>query len=131
VTAPLVFSIRPIYVEAFRLGVKLYEYRTRRPRVAIGELVLIYETAPTSMIVAEATVEEMIEDTPGAVWDATWRHGGISREAFDAYFDSRESAVAFRPAMRWLPVHVSLPDGMRAPQSWARLHCSWPIGCVG
>lgn len=127
--APMVFSIRPEYIEAFRRGSKQIEYRTRRPSVSVGERVLIYETAPTSAIVAEAVVaHSIIDGVPSDVWKSTWAHGGISREVFDAYFADHTRAVAIWLAMHWLPSPVPLPAGMRAPQSWARLHGSWPIG---
>lgn len=126
-TAPFVFSIQPAFVEAFRQGVKAFEYRTRRPHVEIGEMVLIYETAPRSMIVAEATVEEVVAGLPAAVWAATWSLGGIPRMVFDRYFAGHERAVAIRLAVRWLADPVPLPKGMAAPQSWARLKGPWPI----
>ena len=54
--APFVFSIRPPYVAMFFDGRKRFEFRTRRPSVEAGDTVLVYETAPTSAVVATAVV---------------------------------------------------------------------------
>jgi len=72
-TSPMVFSIHPRFVSAFRAGTKRFEFRTRRPDVD-GETVMIYETAPTSAIVASASVGRIILGSPFAIWTDTGEH---------------------------------------------------------
>jgi|GEM_PF-1486318 len=120
VTPPFVFSIRPKYVAKLLDGSKVWEYRTRRPKVEPGETILIYETAPRSMLVAEAKVKIVLVSTPADVWEATHERGGIEREDFDAYFKGHAEAVALHLIVT--PIEPRpLPEGMAAPQSWARL----------
>ena len=123
--SPFVFSIRPVFVDAFCSGAKRFELRTRRPSVYRGDLVLIYETAPTSMIVAEATVGEIRDASPAEIWRDLHESLGVTREQFDAYFDGRARAVAIELSCAWLDEPVPLPDGMAAPQSWSRLRGEW------
>ena len=122
---PMVFSIRPAYVAMFRAGTKHCELRTRLPSVTPGDTSLIYETAPMSMVVAEATIGTIVDDTPAAVWDQVERACGITRAEFDRYFAGRTRAVAIWMALRWLEHPVPLPSGMAAPQSWARWKGEW------
>ena len=125
-SAPFVFSIRPEYVARIFDGSKRYEYRTRRPSMRPGDLFLIYETAPVSMIVAEAWIHQVICEDPRNVWDHTAHAAGIDRAAFDAYFLGRDYACALDISKtRWLPDPAPLPSGMAPPQSWARYKGSW------
>lgn len=124
---PFVFAIRPQYVARLLDGSKRVEYRTRRPRLERGDTILIYETAPTSAVVARATVIDVIVGAPAWVWSKTWYDGGIAGPDFMAYFDGREIAVAIELDVEALPGHVPLPDGMAPPQSWARWRGEWPL----
>jgi predicted transcriptional regulator len=125
---PLVFSIRPVYLAMFFDGRKLFEFRTRRPSVVPGDIVLLYETAPTSAIVATAVVGTVHDDAPARVWNLAGSLGGITRVEFDRYFANRDRAVAVELAVTRLGSSVPLPDGMAAPQSWARWRGEWPLG---
>ena len=123
--SPMVFSIRPKYVEAFRTGEKIFEFRTIEPSVKPRERVLIYETAPMSRIVCEAVVWCVLKDRPWQIWAQTYKRG-VSHEEFERYFDEREIAVAVGMVpLRWFDPGIALPDGMAAPQSWARYNGEW------
>jgi predicted transcriptional regulator len=124
---PLVFSIRPVYLALFFDGRKRFEFRTRRPSVESGDVVLLYETAPTSAIVATAVVGIVYDGTPARVWDLAGSSGGITKAEFDRYFADRCRAVAVEIELTRLTSTVPLPVGMVAPQSWARWRGEWPL----
>jgi predicted transcriptional regulator len=124
---PFVFSIRPRFMAMFFDGRKLFEYRTRLPAVESGDTVLLYETAPTSKIVASAVVGIVYDGEPGRVWARTGFSGGIGRAEFDEYFAGRERAVAIELDVTRLPEPLALPLNMVAPQSWARWKGEWPL----
>lgn len=126
-TAPLVFSIRPRYVAALLAGTKTVEFRTRRPSVERGDTILIYETAPRSRVVATAAVQGLLVGTPAEVWARSLGRGGIDRAAYDRYFDGRALAVGIELVVTPLAEPVPLPEGQRAPQSWARWRGAWPL----
>lgn len=118
---PMVFSIRPVYVEEIIRGRKRVEYRRRKPQLPEGEMFLIYETAPASMLVARAYVGGYVEGHPLDVYADTDGRG-VSARDYATYFAGRDYAVAMRIArLHVLDEPVPLPPGMRAPQSWARL----------
>jgi len=124
---PLVFSIRPVYLAMFFDGRKRFEFRTRRPSVASGDVVLLYETAPTSAIVATAVVGVVYDGTPARVWELAGSVGGITKAQFDLYFGDRVRAVAVELELTRLTSSVPLPTGMVAPQSWSRWRGEWPL----
>lgn len=127
--SPLVFAIRTQFVRRLlgeALPEKGVEYRTRRPNVAAGEIVLIYETAPTSAIVATAVVGEIYDGSVESIWEQTSAVGGISHAEYMRYFEGRTRAVAIRLTTTRLPEPARLPAGMAPPQSWARWKGEWP-----
>src|SRR5690606_17375317 len=103
---------------AFAAGSKRYELRTRRPAVSAGDLVLIYETAPTSAIVAEAIVGDIRDSLPSMIWHELGPVLGVTREQFGDYYRDRERAIAIELRLSWLGRPVKLPTGMAPPQSW-------------
>jgi predicted transcriptional regulator len=119
---PFVFSIRPKYVERILDGHKGWEYRRRRPKLRPDDLILIYETAPCSKIVAVARVGEIRSAHPLDLWASTHDRGCVSTEEFAGYFRERTEAVAIELTRVWaLSEPLPLPGGMVAPQAWARL----------
>ena len=125
---PFVFSVRGVYVAMFFDGSKLFEYRTHRPKVDTDDVVLIYETAPTKMVVASAVVGEIHDGTPAKIWALTGDAGGISKSVFDRYFHNRPRAVAMEWQVTRFAEPIPLPVGMASPQSWARWKGPWPLG---
>lgn len=125
---PFVFSIRGIYLAMFFDGRKIYEYRTHRPDVDSGDVVLLYETAPTKRVVASAVVGVIYDGYPTRIWDLTGDRGGITKAEFGKYFHNRPRAVAIELEVTRLPEPLKLPAGMSPPQSWARWKGPWPLG---
>ena len=117
----------------FRSGSKVYEFRRRRPSIKAGERHLVYETSPTSAIVAWASIGKVLDDDPDKIWDLAGPQGGISRGEFEEYFSDpgvdglRDRAVAIEMRMTWTEKPIELPASMVAPQSWARWRGPWPI----
>ena len=127
--APFVFSIRKQYVDLILAGSKRWEFRTRRPSVATGDTALIYESRGLGRIVASFVVGRVIEGWPVAVRDrveeeARWS-AGIGQREYLKYFEGYATAVAIE-LLSVEPLDLPLPEGMRAPQSWARYKGPWP-----
>lgn len=94
----LLLPINPEHVDSILRGVKKYEFRKVRNRRPIDRIV-IYSTAPVSMIVGEAEVTGIVSGSPAEIWARTAEHSGISREFFEAYFRGRSTAFAYRLGM--------------------------------
>jgi len=117
----MLLSINPEHVKNILNGTKHYEFRKVRCRESVTKI-LIYSTAPEKMVVAEALIEDVIEDTIDVVWEITCDLAGITREFYEAYYEGKDRAVAYRLGeVKKLPEPKKLSDyGLRcAPQSFA------------
>lgn len=112
-------SIHPRHVSAIRRHLKLYELRRVIPRREVTRL-LIYETAPTSAVVALADVE-LIVDSPSSLWRRIGWLTGVSHREFTAYTSGRaEIAAMLLRNLRDAPSRDLADYGLRcAPQGWA------------
>lgn len=91
----IVISINPEHVENIINGSKKFEYRTKAAKSDVKKI-LIYETVPVKKIVAEAEVEEVLMLPPEELWELTKNQSGISKSFFDAYFNGRNVAYAYK-----------------------------------
>ena len=57
---------------------------------------LVYCTRPVGRLVAEFTIDSVIEDDPATVWTLTHHRSGISKDYFDRYFEGRTRAFAIK-----------------------------------
>jgi predicted transcriptional regulator len=88
-------SINPEHVESILRGTKKFEFRKVGSRRSVNRIV-IYSTAPVSMIVGEVEVTGTVGGSPEEVWRQTAEHSGISKELFDSYYAGKEKAIAYR-----------------------------------
>lgn len=91
----LLLSINPEHVENILAGRKKYEFRKVASRQAPTRIV-IYSTAPVSMVVGEAEILAVLGGSPEEIWDATAEDSGISKEFFDCYYEGRSRAIAYQ-----------------------------------
>ena len=92
----LLVSIHPRYGEKVRSGEKRAELRRVRPAVDRGDLIVFYETSPTSAIVAHATICRVLAASPRSLWPLVRDECCVSRECFVEYFQGRSIAYAIR-----------------------------------
>lgn len=91
----MLLSINPEHVEHILEGSKQYEFRKVRCREDVNKI-LIYATAPQKQVVAEADIEDVIIDTPNAVWEQTKEFAGVSYSFFESYYKGKSKAVAYK-----------------------------------
>ena len=94
-TLKLLLSINPEHVENILRGTKKFEFRKVGSRRPVSRIV-IYSTAPVSMIVGEVEVTGTVGGSPEEVWQQTAEFSGISKEFFDSYYAGKEKAIAYR-----------------------------------
>ena len=119
----ILLSINPIHVENIFNGTKEYEYRKVRCKGAVDKI-LIYSTAPVMKVVGEAKVQEVIEDTPEAIWSKTSKKSGIEKCFFQKYYLGKEIAVAYKlkDIIKYkYPKELSFYGITAAPQSFVYL----------
>lgn len=91
----ILLSINPEYVGRIMCGEKKYEFRKNRCKKNVDKIV-IYSTSPVMKVVGEAEVEDVLEDEPEKIWEITKNESGVNQKFFNAYYDGREKAVAYK-----------------------------------
>jgi predicted transcriptional regulator len=93
----MLLSINPEHVANILNGTKTFEFRKRKCKDTVDRII-IYSTAPEKAVVAEAVLGETITGAPREVWDKTERGAGISYDFFEAYYEGKDTAVAYELA---------------------------------
>lgn len=127
----VLLSIKPEYAEKILQGEKKYEFRKaifKNPNV---KTVVIYATMPVGKVVGEFDFDEVLSDSPSAIWSETRNHSGITKRFFNSYFSGRKTAHAIkvREVRRYetpLPLKTLIPSGS-APQSYRYLDDLTPL----
>lgn len=121
----VLLSIKPEYAEKILSGQKRYEFRKAIFKNTDVRTVVIYATMPVGKIVGEFDFDEVLSDTPQAIWKETQEFSGITKQFFNLYFYGRRTAHAIkvREARRYdEPISLVdvIPSGA-APQSYCYL----------
>lgn len=90
----ILISINPEYVDLILKEIKRFEYRKAVAKKDIKSII-VYSTYPEMKVVAEVEIKGIIEDAPDGLWERTYKHGGVTREFYDAYFAGRDKAYAY------------------------------------
>jgi predicted transcriptional regulator len=122
----VLMSIRPTYAQRIFDGTKRFELRRSPIKLAAGDRVIVYESAPTKAVVGWFWVEDVLRDGPPVLWQRHRQEFGIARADYFAYFEGKETAHAIRVGTveRVDPVPLDtlrerLSD-FRPPQSYMR-----------
>lgn len=95
-TTRIVLAIHSRHAQAILCGEKTHELRKRLPRLSRGDLVYLYETAPTSAIVGGFVVDDVHRDTPAQTWQAVGSGFAITKPEFDGYVNGSREVVALK-----------------------------------
>jgi predicted transcriptional regulator len=87
-------SVRPEYAARIFDGSKTVELRRTSPRIAAGNLVIVYETSPTRAVVGYFVVAGISTRAPAALWGDVKDRAGITRREYRNYFVGSERATA-------------------------------------
>ena len=85
------------------------------------DVVVVYITSPTSLVVGEFDVADVISDSVEDLWNRTSRYAGIDRDGFFNYFRGRDvaHAIAIGGVRKYqTPLDLASDFGVRAPQSF-------------
>ena len=117
----VLLSIKPEFVEKIMSGEKRFEFRKVLPKEKISTVV-VYATMPIGKVVGDFTVQEILSLPPEQLWHTAEDGAGISKDFFDAYFNQRKIAHAFKIDQfkkyhKAMPLKNLIPSGA-APQSF-------------
>lgn len=94
----VLLSIKPRFAEAILSGQKIFEFRRTLFRRRDIDTVVVYASSPTSQVVGDFKICEVLQQSLDALWVSTRVGGGISREFFDEYFAGRSEGYALKVA---------------------------------
>ena len=92
----ILMPIKPQFVEKILSGNKKYEYRKIKAKKNNTNKMIIYATSPVMKVVAEVSIEEVLEDFPEKIWEKTKDYSGTTKEFYDKYFINSKKAVAYK-----------------------------------
>lgn len=114
-------SIHPEFCDAILDGRKQVEFRKRRLADDVSHVV-IYATAPVSLLVGSFRVAAQQTSTPEDLWRRFHRVGGIDSSGFFSYYSGKREATAIEVAdVYGFTTPKSLPAALgidRPPQSY-------------
>jgi len=118
-------SIKPEFASRIFDGTKKFEYRKIKFKQNVTRVV-VYASAPISMVIGEFTVEGIIHDKLDDLWRETFEGAGISEEFFYDYFSNRPAgyAIIIGDTLEYSsPYKLQDTLGVRPPQSFLYLSC--------
>lgn len=92
----VLLSIKPEYAESIFDGTKRYEFRRKLFSDRSVQKIIVYVTAPVSMVLGEFEIEDIMELEPESLWDETKEFSGIAKPLFDTYFVGKETGFAIK-----------------------------------
>jgi predicted transcriptional regulator len=92
----LLISLKPEFADKILDGTKSIELRKCTPKVEIGDLVIIYTTAPIKEFVGICEVKEIIKMSPSKMWDNYSALLGIDYIRYKQYYKDSKIAVGIK-----------------------------------
>lgn len=91
----VLMPIKPEYAMQILNGTKTFEYRKIKFKRKNVDSIVIYVTSPVMEILGEVELKGILEDSPEQIWKQTHNNGGISKLAYDSYFEGKNKAIAY------------------------------------
>lgn len=92
----VLLSIKPEFAFKIFEGTKRFEFRKaifKRPDV---KTVVVYASSPVQQVIGEFEIDDIISNSPSAVWEKTKKYSGITKVFFNKYFENKEVAYAIK-----------------------------------
>lgn len=122
----VLISIKPEYVKRIASGEKRFEFRKRIFNRQVDKAV-VYASSPVRRVVGEFDVGQIIEGSPGAVWERCRFAAGIDKVRFMRYFDGCDIAFAIpiEEYRSYIPPKNISDFGVVPPQSYCYLSATY------
>lgn len=126
-------SIKQVYAERIIAETKKIELRKRPIGMGLGNLILLYETTPNSVIRGGFIADKTISLPPSKMWNQYHKIMGVDKEFYDAYFENSQFAYGTLihqsfsfPALHLKQIQKLCP-GFVPPQATINWHEDWYI----
>lgn len=120
----VLMSIRPKFSRRIFDGDKRFELRRTPVRLEPGDIVVVYESAPSKAVVGAFTVNKVRRGEVQGLWREYGPHFGVSHEEYRSYFDGTDEghAIEVGKVIEVDPVPLEelreRVSGFRPPQSY-------------
>lgn len=117
----VLLSIKPEFADKIFCGAKRYEFRRTIFKRSDIKKVVVYASAPISMVIGEFDIEDILVDDVMKLWDQTKKFAGITQEYFFSYFNGCDNgyAIKVRKTMKYpRPYCIESRFGVKPPQSF-------------
>lgn len=117
----VLLSIKPEFAYKIFDGSKKYEFRRTVFKNQSVSKIIVYASAPVSMVIGEFDIEEVIKKDILSLWKETKQYSGITKEFFLSYFEGKEEGYAIKiKKTKKYKKDLSLKDefGVKPPQSF-------------
>ncbi|MCC5607142.1 DUF3850 domain-containing protein [Nostoc sp. CHAB 5834] len=126
-------SIKRMYAERIIDGTKKIELRKRSIGIELGDLILLYETTPDSIIRGGFIADKTISLPVSKMWSKYQHILGVDKEFYDMYFENCEFAYGtfiyesfLFPSISMKQIHESCPN-FTPPQATINWRQDWYI----
>lgn len=92
----ILLSVKPQFADKIFSGEKKFEYRKAIFKDQAIKKIVVYSSSPVRKIIGEFEIEEIIEDSPCAIWDQTKLFSGVKKSFFFEYFENRSKGFAIK-----------------------------------
>jgi len=117
----VILSIKPEYANKIFNGLKKFEFRRSIFKRTDIEKVIVYASAPISMVIGEFEIDKILYDELPNLWNLTKKYAGISEEYFYDYFSDKNQGYAIKiksPTKYNAPYSLKSAYGVTPPQSF-------------
>lgn len=90
----VLLSIKPEFADKILNGTKKYEFRKILFKRRDIKSIVIYASSPIQAIVGEFTIANILTSDVDNIWEKTEIGAGISRQYYDEYFATKDTANA-------------------------------------
>jgi predicted transcriptional regulator len=97
----VLMSIKPKYADLIFAGTKTIELRRVCPKVALGDLVLVYVSSPRMALVGGFEVAGIVSADPLALCKKWQAQSGVEKETFLNYFHGAATAYGILIGRTW------------------------------
>ena len=94
----VLLSIKPEFAHKIFDGTKKYEFRKQIFKDSSVKKVIVYSSSPEQKVIGEFIIDDILNDTPSALWLQTRDYSGITQAFYDEYFRGRQNAYAIKVA---------------------------------
>lgn len=116
-------SIKPIFADRIFEETKKFEFRRSIFKQPVTKVV-VYASAPTSLVVGEFDVDAVIYDDLDKLWATTKQHAGIPKHYFYHYFQGKNKGYAIKIGKVYRykeTISLQQKYGIQPPQSYLYL----------